>query len=124
MIKNYVKRQVRYENHYYRRFYVDDNGGFSFPCDENGNVLPFEYDAARKNYEDAMAHPEKFVYWNEFVCEKRRVVDSAHGTCKCGQEVYLFDHYRGACECPNCGQWYNMFGQELLPPSEWEENWY
>ena len=26
----------------------------------------------------------------------------------------------GAFECA-CGQWYNMFGQELNPPEDWEE---
>jgi hypothetical protein len=29
----------------------------------------------------------------------------------------------GANECPHCGQWYNVFGQELLPPDQWEEDY-
>lgn len=45
----------------------------------------------------------------------------AYGTCHCGGTVELTDEYMGACECPNCGQWYNLFGQELLPPDMWEE---
>lgn len=43
----------------------------------------------------------------------------AIGECKCGAEVPLMDQYMGACECPGCGQWYNLSGQELLPPEEW-----
>lgn len=26
-----------------------------------------------------------------------------------------------ARECPHCGQWYNLFGQRLKHPDEWEE---
>jgi hypothetical protein len=27
----------------------------------------------------------------------------------------------GACQCENCGQWYNIFGQELIDPEYWED---
>ena len=47
------------------------------------------------------------------------------GLCKCGQEVLLMDTYMGATDCPNCGQWYNVFGQELKDPDEWglDDEW-
>lgn len=48
-------------------------------------------------------------------------IEPAKGICSCGETVYLTNEYYGACECPGCGQWYNMFGQELLPPNKWEE---
>ena len=37
----------------------------------------------------------------------------------CSEEFYLQDEYRGACECPRCGQWFNLFGQELTDPRGW-----
>ena len=37
----------------------------------------------------------------------------------CGEEFYLQDEYLGACECPRCGQWFNLFGQEVTNPSSW-----
>ena len=37
----------------------------------------------------------------------------------CGAEFYLQDEYLGACECPRCGQWFNLFGQEVTNPSSW-----
>ena len=49
--------------------------------------------------------------------------EPAHGICRCGEEVTLIDEYMGSCQCENCGQWYNLFGQELLPPNQWEEDW-
>lgn len=35
--------------------------------------------------------------------------------------IDLWDEYLGACECPNCGRWYNIMGQELNPPSTWRD---
>ena len=37
-------------------------------------------------------------------------------------DVELWDQYYGACQCPECGKWYNLFGQSLLPPDCWEED--
>ena len=45
------------------------------------------------------------------------------GRCKCGEKVVLMGLYMGACDCPSCGQWYNVSGQELKDPSEWEEDY-
>ena len=44
------------------------------------------------------------------------------GICVCGAEVYLDrdNSYLAAVQCPKCGKWYNLFGQELLPPDEWD----
>lgn len=35
---------------------------------------------------------------------------------------YCMARHLGACEWPTCGQWYNLFGQKLLPPDRWEED--
>lgn len=46
------------------------------------------------------------------------------GKCDCGEEIILMcfpPTY--ACDCPNCGQYYNAVGQKLKPPEEWEEDY-
>jgi hypothetical protein len=120
MIKNYV--QAEWKTHVEYELCFDDghNNGYGFPCDANGNVLPLEFEAARKNLAYCKAHPDKFVRAGEVVTYRNRYKEPAHGTCICGQDVELFDQYYGACECPKCGRWYNLFGQELLPPDQWE----
>ncbi len=103
---------------------VFDDGrcnGYCFPCDENGNVQ-FASDDALHNYNWCMEHPEKFERWHEIVVTTRRWQEPASGICGCGERIVLVPQYMGACDCPRCGRWYNLFGQELLPPREWEED--
>ena len=123
MIQNYKPSHMAEE--IVHRLVFDDGGnsGFWFPCDEHGNLLPGMYENARENYEFCMANQNSFVRANEVVSFKQRVREPATGTCHCGNEVTLYAEYYGACQCGKCGQWYNLFGQELLPPDEWEEEW-
>jgi len=122
MLKNYTPKEWQTIVEHELVFYYDDNGGFAFPCDASGNVDTSELSPfAINNLTDCMKHPEKFKYFNQVRTERRRVCDPAHGICECGEEVYLWDEYMGACECPNCGRWYNLFGQELNPPSSWAD---
>ena len=116
-----IKTEVSYEV----RFYKDGNGGYAFPCDEYGNLLKDElHECAIANYEWCMNHKEEFPYsFNKVVRKERNYREPAHGTCKCGEEVYMVNSYMGAVQCPKCGQWYNLFGQELLPPEQWEEDY-
>lgn len=119
MLENIVPAERRVEVERELCFYYNSEGGYAFPCDENGNVLPTINRQARKNYEWCKAHEELFS--RIFVDTRSRVVtDPAHGKCKCGRDVYLVNEYMGACRC-DCGKWYNLFGQELLPPEQWEE---
>lgn len=119
MLKNMTPRErktfVRFE------LVFDDghNSGFGFPCDESGNLLNLQ-GAAKKNLEWCRAHPEKFVRFDEVEIIRQTYTEPARGTCVCGATVILEDQYYGACQCPNCGHWYNLFGQSLLPPDEWE----
>lgn len=73
-----------------------------------------------KNYlkvkDDREHYNEPYIYE-----DKHSWIEPAKGICYCGETVYLTDEYMGACECRNCGQWYNLFGQEINNPSEWEE---
>lgn len=123
MLKNIERGEWKKET-WYELVFDDGRGdGYSFPCDEDGNVKPLEFQAAIDNLEFCRAHPEMFVRFAEVVPFCNRYREPDRGTCRCGEVVELWDQYFGACQCPKCGQWYNLFGQELLPPEEWEEDW-
>ena len=115
------KRERKSETYYTYDFDINRSGGFAFPCDENGVVDESKLNEyALDNYKKCMAHPEKFE-WKGVKKHKYSYTEPAIGKCHCGEEFELIPQYMGACECPNCGQWYNIFGQELLPPVQWEE---
>ena len=120
MLKNMTERHHNYWKEHELRFWYDETGGFSFPCDENGNVLKGKMTPqAVENYEWCMAHPERFQTFNRKVSHECRSTEPATGVCECGHRITLWDEYLGACECPHCGRWYNMFGQELNHPDTW-----
>ena len=98
----------------------DDGCGFGFPCTKDGTLIHNEhYDCWIENYKSCVAHPEKFE--PEGVKEiSWWYTEPAHARCSCGEEILL----QGDTCCPNCGQWYNGFGQALRDPEEWEEDYY
>lgn len=118
MIKDY--KPAEWKNYDFYELVFDDGkgNGFAFACDENGNLKLT--DEQRENYEFAMSHPEKFKRFNQVVKFTDRYKENASGICGCGKRIELYDEYLGACECPHCGQWYNLFGQRLKHPDEWE----
>ena len=59
--------------------------------------------------------------WEALKAENR-FREPVKGLCSCGQWVELVDEYYGACQCPKCGKWYNLFGQELVSPEYWEQD--
>lgn len=109
------------------RFFRDCTGGFEFPCDENGKVLDNLNPAAKENYAWCMENPQEFEYsFNEIKKYVTHYREPDTGTCDCcGETFELYNEYLGACECPKCGQWYNLFGQKLNHPSTWSdgEDW-
>lgn len=119
MLRNLVCGEYKTSVEYALEFFFDRNGGFSFPCDEYGNVLPLNSPEAAENLEWCRIHPEKFEFI-EIRRHKQSWREPDSGTCYCGERVELVNEYCGACQCPRCGQWYNLFGQELLSPEEWE----
>lgn len=121
MLQNYTPVRHYTVTEYQVVFDDGRNNGYGFPCDEHGNLFDDLTDVAIANYKWCLDHPEKFVRFNEIIEYKFRTYDNAHGTCDCGNEVELFNEYCGACQCEKCGQWYNLFGQKLLPPTMWEE---
>ena len=118
MIKNYVPSERKLHIEHELAFDDGHGNGYGFPCNESGSVVNLQPEAVA-NLAWCMEHPEKFVRWNEVVTYKNWYREPAHGTCSCGREISLYDEYYGACRC-ECGKWYNLFGQELLPPDQWE----
>lgn len=121
MLRNITPSETKVVREYELAFDDGEGNGFGFPCDKDGNLMPDLHECAVKNYHDCMEHPEKFRRWNKVVTYTRRYREPARGTCVCGREVELYDQYYGACEC-ECGRWYNLFGQELLPPEHWQDD--
>lgn len=122
MIKDF--KQGEWVTQYWYELTYDDGAfnGYGFPCDENGNPAPDMNPAALKNLEWCREHPEKFVRFGEVVKHKHSYRENPSGTCRCGERIELWNEYYGACQCPKCGKWYNLFGQELNPPKDWEED--
>lgn len=125
MLKNFIHSHYETEVHYELTFWNNAQGGGScFPCDKDGNLIKKEMtECGYKNYEYCMSHPEEFDIFNKVERIERSYKEPANGDCHCGEKVFLYNAYMGACQCPKCGQWYNLFGEELLPPEEWEEDY-
>lgn len=121
MLKNIV---ARYPEEIIERtieFTSSEGYGFSFSADEKGNPI-FDNEDQKSNYEYAINHEEEFdEQFDEFIVRRRIYMNPARGTCRCGTEVVLEDRYMGATSCPTCGQWYNIYGQELVDPEYWED---
>lgn len=124
MLKSYTPAEYRTIVEYELVFDDGRNNGYGFPCDKEGKLLQSEEQnpVAHENYRFCMEHPERFERFNRVIRYEHRVRENAHGTCSCGNEFELCDEYYGACQCEKCGKWYNLFGQELLPPDHWEHD--
>ena len=123
MLTNIIRGEYVTEVCYELAFDDGHGNGYGFPCDANGVVNEGLHPEALPNLEYCRKHPEQFKRANEVIEIRRQYKEEDYGTCKCGEVVYLYNQYHGACQCPKCGQWYNLFGQELLPPESWEEDY-
>lgn len=124
MLKNIVRPAEEVIVEYYLVFSAvkADTPSYSFPCDEKGNILSEQMnEGLMKSYEWCISHKELFSLGNKIRKHEIHHRPTAYGICSCGETVELINEYMGACECQKCGKWYNMFGNELLPPSMWEE---
>ena len=122
MLKNLVRAKHTVHVEYELLFDDGCGNGYGFPCDGLGRLLSGLTEEAMANYEWCMKHPEKFERFDEVFKMSWPVTEPGHGTCTCGTEVELWDQYMGACQCPKCGRWYNLFGQSLVDPKYWEED--
>ena len=104
-------------------FDIDANGGFSFPCDENGIIdMSILTDEGKQNLIFCLNNTSKF----QFTGKRNHIIeytDPAIMECDCEARFPLVNEYRGACECPECGQWYNLFGQKLENPQIWNKEY-
>lgn len=122
MIKNYTPASYETVTEYDLVFDDGYHNGFCFPCDKDGNLLSGVPQVAIQNYRRCLETPERFIRYNKVIKTERRVRNNARGTCHCGNSVELYNMYLGACQCEKCGQWYNVFGQMLVPPEHWEDD--
>ena len=60
MLRNLVRGEYKTSVEYALEFFFDRTGGFSFPCDEYGNILPLKSPEAAENLEWCRNHPEEF----------------------------------------------------------------
>lgn len=107
-----TKRKVRLFE-----FLEDRNCGFQFDV-VDGDIV-FHCEAAKKNFQYCLAHPEEYED-KGIVTQNETYWQEARAICECGQEILLSDAYFGASQCEHCGRWHNLYGQELLPPECWE----
>ena len=120
MLKNFIPARTEYETIYYFEFLYDDDSGYSFPTDKDGVLLKLT-EEQEKSYQYCLQNIDKFqrIGQRKFI---RKIKIPAEGDCICGAHIELYDAYHGSCSCPNCDRWYNLFGQELLPPEYWEDD--
>lgn len=120
MIKDF-KNGERITKTWYELVFDDGHwNGLCFPCDKDGNLLTTN-EAALENYEWARQHPEKYKRFAEIIERETTYREENSGICNCGKRIELFNQYLGGCECPYCGQWWNVWGQELNNPSTWSD---
>lgn len=93
--------------------------GFSFSCDENGNVdVENMNPAAKENLKKCLCG-EYDVGYTGVIKSTNSYTESAIGICNiCEEEVYL-DGFTNTCE--KCGTDYNMSGQQLASRRFWGE---
>lgn len=110
------------------RYKDDPEAGFSFPATSYGEPdIASMSQEMYTSYKACLTDPR--LTEAEFTTSERKYVAPAIGQCKCGEtiELYSYNVYGAVC-CPKCSQWYNLFGQELLPPEQWEDiddwGWY
>lgn len=106
---------VEYAMHFDR---VNGSGGWSFPCDEKGNLFPPKTDAAAANMLDCLmgVHETEAPYIHEW---RHSYTQPAVAECDdCGSEVELCGFTN---TCDSCGADYNMSGQRLAPRWQWGE---
>jgi hypothetical protein len=123
-IEKIISERHRVEEVIYSRDFQltgeDEATGYSFPCDRTGkpDKTDEHYDAWKDNFRYCLEHPEKYED-RGCVETKHSYIEPAYVQCSCGGKIYL----QGDTEC-TCGQWYNQFGQALLPPKYWDDDNY
>ena len=73
MISNY--KSAYYETVVNYDLVFDDGhfNGCGFPCDKDGNLLPNIPKEAKKNYQDCLNHPERYVRFNKIASLQKSI---------------------------------------------------
>jgi hypothetical protein len=96
----------------------DPGSGYSFDCDEHGNVDESEMnEAALRNYRACVAGETPTVFRGIQTIEWS-YYNHPVGRCSCGAEVVL-DQFTNTCH--RCGRDYNGRGSLLSDRSQWGE---
>lgn len=119
MLKIIKEREFKEEIYYTYDFNRSDGSGFTFPCDFTGKIQLNRCN--KESYEFCIKNKEEFT-WHGIVEHNNTYWEPAIGQCSCGKKVILEAQYMGACQCPKCGRWYNIFGQSLIDPEYWEDD--
>ena len=118
-------RQKKVVMEYRRDFQLigaEEGCGYAFPCNQFGTVDTKDenYEAWKENYRYCLMHPEEYID-NGVTTNSWTYTEPAVAECSCGSQLQLIDSYMGACQCGGCGQWYNLFGQALIDPDQWRD---
>lgn len=112
------RRRIECVTYFYEFNRKGDSSGFSFPCDERGNIdFGTMKPAGYQNYVACLTGTIDVI---DCGVSKREwsYVEPAEFECTCGSTVELHG-FTNTCEC--CGRDYNMSGQLLAPREQWGE---
>lgn len=126
---DWIRKGERVERTEYRRefgwldlqpdlTYREGDGGWSFPCDEHGELTGVP-DIARENYARCLTGQfgVRKVVDRGIVSWVERYWEPGILRCQCGAEVEIYMTMTNTCE--KCGTDYNMSGQRLAPREQW-----
>ena len=111
-----IKESVTYHRNFRWRDAIGHGfSGFSFPCNEEGEVNRGDMCGAALDNLDACLSGKKDVVPDGVERREHTWREPAVGLCDCGQEVEL-GNFTNTCEC---GRDYNSGGQLLAPRENW-----
>lgn len=110
------ERELVTKVEYWKEYSWKDNpsAGFSFPCDEKGNIEVTPYNCENIKIAEIKTKSGELIFMGVNTRECSFYTPAIY-KCHCGRKVEV----EGDTKC-KCGQWYNAFGQELV--DNWFEN--
>lgn len=119
-----IKEREQMEKAFYVHSFArvgDPESGWQFDVNQDGEYKPMAKEVA-ESLQYCLDNPDK-VRDEGIKKYYRRWTEPAILECDCGEQVPLEGFTNGASQCPVCGRWYNMFGQELSGPYGSDEEW-
>lgn len=106
---------------FFLEFNTHQHGGYSFPCDKDGNVLQLAPEG-QENYNKCISGEVKTIREPYIQCYRRSYKHPRVCKCECGDELPMEWDSEGLVYC-HCGKTFNTSGQSIRPRSEWEERY-